>query len=82
MNYSPPAALIKFLKPYDREVRDLARKDYNRIPEILSEGVARGRREGAFLHRDRIHHELKARRSARLTALTSGGAIPCCAGRS
>ena len=24
MNFSPPAALIKFLKPYDREVRDLA----------------------------------------------------------
>jgi len=24
VNFSPPAALIKFLKPYDREVRDLA----------------------------------------------------------
>src|SRR5258707_8711276 len=24
MAYSPPAALVKFLKPYDREVRDLA----------------------------------------------------------
>jgi hypothetical protein len=24
MKYSPPAALIKFLKPYDREIRDLA----------------------------------------------------------
>jgi hypothetical protein len=24
MNHPPPAALIKFLKPYDREVRDLA----------------------------------------------------------
>ena len=26
MDYSPPAALIKFLKPYDPEVRDLALK--------------------------------------------------------
>ena len=56
--------------------RALERKSFNRIVEIASEGVARGRREGAFLHRDQIHHELKARRSARLTAITSGGAIP------
>jgi ATP-dependent Lhr-like helicase len=56
--------------------RNLERKDYNRILEMLSEGIARGRREAGYLHRDRIHHELKARRAARLTAITSGGAIP------
>src|SRR5258708_34303459 len=26
MAYSPPAALVKFLKPYDREIQDLALK--------------------------------------------------------
>jgi ATP-dependent Lhr-like helicase len=56
--------------------RNLERTDFNRILEMMSEGIARGRREGAFLHRDRIHHQLKARRAARLTAITSGGAIP------
>jgi ATP-dependent helicase Lhr and Lhr-like helicase len=56
--------------------RNLPRKEFNRILDILSEGIARGRREGAYLHRDRIHHEIKARKSARLTAITSGGAIP------
>ncbi|MGH2401055.1 MAG: DEAD/DEAH box helicase, partial [bacterium] len=37
--------------------------------------VRRGR-SGAFLHRDRIHGMLRARRGARLAAITSGGAIP------
>jgi ATP-dependent Lhr-like helicase len=64
--------LFRSAHPY----RNLERKDFNRIVEILSEGIARGRREGAFLHRDRIHHQLKARKAARLTAVTSGGAIP------
>ena len=35
----------------------------------------RGRR-AALVHRDEVHGRLLARRSARLTALTSGGAIP------
>jgi len=56
--------------------RNLERKEFDRIVAILSEGIAVGRKEGAYVHRDAIHHELKARRSARLTALTSGGAIP------
>ena len=30
----------------------------------------------AYLHRDQIHHRLRARRHARISALTSGGAIP------
>ena len=30
----------------------------------------------AYLHRDRIHGRVRARRGARLAALTSGGAIP------
>src|SRR5262249_10446337 len=35
----------------------------------------RGRR-GALIHHDAINHRLRARRGARLTALTSGGTIP------
>ncbi|HEX2064868.1 MAG TPA: hypothetical protein VHE80_10660, partial [Acidimicrobiales bacterium] len=37
--------------------------------------TGRGRR-GAYLHHDRINGELRARNSARLAAVTSGGAIP------
>ena len=36
---------------------------------------ARGR-YGAYLHRDRVNGKLRARRGARLAAITSGGAIP------
>ena len=43
---------------------------------MISEGIVSGRKEGAYVHRDLVHHELKPRRSARLTAITSGGAIP------
>jgi ATP-dependent helicase Lhr and Lhr-like helicase len=44
---------------------------------MLSEGVSDRRgRAGAYIHRDRIGGMLKARRSARLAAITSGGAIP------
>jgi len=44
---------------------------------MLSEGVSDRRgRNGAHLHRDRVNRKLKARRGARLAAITSGGAIP------
>jgi ATP-dependent helicase Lhr and Lhr-like helicase len=57
--------------------RHLPRADFEAVLEMLSEGVAtqRGRRS-AHLHRDRVHHKLRARRGARLAAITSGGAIP------
>src|SRR6516165_1583231 len=38
-------------------------------------GTRRGRR-GALIHHDAVNHVLRGRRGARLTALTSGGAIP------
>src|SRR5881409_2476780 len=43
---------------------------------MLADGVAtrRGRR-GALLHLDRVHGRVRARRGARLAAITSGGAI-------
>ena len=57
--------------------RSLPRADFDAVIDVVSEGVAtkRGRR-GAFLHLDRVHGRLRARRGARLAAITSGGAIP------
>src|SRR5439155_15202836 len=51
--------------------------DFDAVIGILSEGLSttRGRR-GAYLHRDSVNRRLRARRGARLTAITSGGAIP------
>lgn len=44
---------------------------------MLSEGFATSRgRRGAYLHHDQVHHRLRPRRSARLTAITNGGTIP------
>jgi len=66
-------ALVRRAYPY----RAFAREDFDAIVEMLAEGVSdrRGRR-GAHLHFDRVHGILRARRGARLAAVTSGGAIP------
>ena len=66
-------ALVRRAWPY----RALTRGEFDAVLGILCEGVAdrRGRR-GAYLHRDRVHGRLRARRGARLAAITSGGAIP------
>ena len=65
--------LMRSAYPY----RDLAREDFDQLLEMLSEGVeTRRSRRSAYLHRDRIHGVLRARRGARLTAITNGGAIP------
>jgi ATP-dependent Lhr-like helicase len=57
--------------------RDLARDDFNDVLDMLSEGIAPRRgRWGAHLHRDRVNRRLHARKGARLTAITCGGAIP------
>jgi len=57
--------------------RNLTRDDYTAVVRMLAEGYAtrRGRR-GAYLHRDAVNGVLRARRGARLTALTNGGVIP------
>ncbi|MGB6285899.1 MAG: DEAD/DEAH box helicase, partial [Xanthobacteraceae bacterium] len=57
--------------------RELARKDFDAVVQMLADGFAtrRGRR-GALIHRDAVHQMLRARRGARTTALTSGGTIP------
>ncbi|MGH7893207.1 MAG: helicase-related protein, partial [Candidatus Binatia bacterium] len=57
--------------------RRLKREDFDAVLDMLAEGVStrRGRRS-AHLHHDRVHGRLRARRGARLAAITSGGAIP------
>jgi ATP-dependent helicase Lhr and Lhr-like helicase len=56
---------------------DLSRPQFDVIIEMLAEGIAGSRgRYGAYLFRDRISGVVKARRGSRLTAITSGGAIP------
>jgi ATP-dependent Lhr-like helicase len=55
----------------------LPRETYDTVVDVLSEGIATHRgRAGALLHRDAVGRRLRARRGARLTAITSGGAIP------
>ena len=59
--------------PYRRLTRD----EFDEVVELVSAGVETGRgRRMAYLHRDRVHGRLRARRGARLSSLTSGGAIP------
>ncbi len=66
-------ALVRRAYPY----RSLSRETYEAVLEMLSEGIASRRgRYGAYIHRDRINRKLRARRGARLAAITSGGAIP------
>jgi ATP-dependent Lhr-like helicase len=55
----------------------LDRSDFDEVVELVSSGVVTGRgRRGAHVHRDRVNNVLRPRRGARLTATTSGGAIP------
>jgi len=66
-------ALVKRAWPY----RDLAWETYAQVLQMLAEGVSERRgRMRVHLHRDRVHHVLRARKGARLTALMNGGAIP------
>src|SRR5467141_475347 len=57
--------------------RNLTREEFDKVVKMLAEGFStkRGRR-AALIHHDAINHRLRGRRGARLTALTSGGAIP------
>jgi ATP-dependent Lhr-like helicase len=65
--------IVRRAYPY----RNLTKKEFEQVLQMLSEGVStrRGRR-GAYLHRDRVNGVVRARRGARLTAITNGGAIP------
>ena len=65
--------LVRSAWPY----RNLTRGEFDQVVAMLAEGFStkRGRRS-ALIHHDAINHRLRGRRGARLTALTSGGAIP------
>jgi ATP-dependent Lhr-like helicase len=66
-------ALLRGAYPY----RNLERKEFDECVQMLAEGFStrRGRR-AALLHHDSINKMLRPRKGARLTAITSGGAIP------
>ena len=66
-------ALLRRASPY----RNLTRADFESVVLMLAEGFStkRGRR-GALIHHDAVNRILRGRRGARLTAMTSGGAIP------
>ena len=66
-------ALVRHAYPY----RSLTKDQFLTIIRMLADGFTtrRGRR-GAYLHYDAINGRVRARRGARLTALTNGGAIP------
>ena len=65
--------LVRRAYPY----RTLPRDTFNAVVRMLADGFStrRGAR-AAYIHRDAVHRELRARRGARLTAVTSGGTIP------
>ena len=66
-------AFVRRAWPY----RTLERADFDAVLDVLSEGIATARgHSGAYLHRDAVNRRLRGRRNARLTAITSGGAIP------
>ena len=65
--------LVRGAAPY----RSLNRSDFDAVIAMTAEGFStrRGRR-GALLHRDEVNAAVRGRRGSRLTAQTSGGAIP------
>src|ERR1700716_1264882 len=65
--------LMRSAYPY----RNLTRKEFADVLRMLAEGFStrRGRRS-SLIHHDAVNHRVRARRGARLLALTSGGAIP------
>jgi ATP-dependent Lhr-like helicase len=57
--------------------RDLQRGEFDQCVAMLAEGFSTRRgRHGALIHRDAVNKRLRPRRGGRLTAITSGGAIP------
>jgi ATP-dependent Lhr-like helicase len=65
--------LLRGSYPY----RDLSRAAFDGIVHMLAEGFTTRRgRHGALIYHDAVNHVLRGRAGARLTAITSGGAIP------
>ena len=57
--------------------RNLRRSDFDRTIEYLSEGISHNMgRSRVYLYHDQVQKRLRARKGARITASTNGGAIP------
>jgi ATP-dependent Lhr-like helicase len=55
----------------------LTREEFDATLALVSDGIETGRgTRGAYVHHDRVNHEVRGRKAARLAAITSGGAIP------
>jgi len=66
-------ALMRRAWPYAA----LPRERFDAVVRMLADGyTTRQGPRGSYLHRDAVHHQLRERRGARMTALTSGGTIP------
>ena len=65
--------MVRRAYPY----RNLSRESFDSVIRMLAEGFStkRGRRS-AYLHHDAVNQRLRGRRNARISAITSGGAIP------
>jgi ATP-dependent Lhr-like helicase len=65
--------MVRRAYPY----RNLDRQKFDSVVRMLAEGFStkRGRRS-AYLHHDAVNQRIRGRRNARISAITSGGAIP------
>lgn len=55
----------------------LTRESFDAVVRMLSEGfTTRQGPRGSYVHRDAVHHRLRERKGARMTAVMSGGTIP------
>lgn len=65
--------MIRRAYPY----RNLSREQFDSIIRMLAEGFStkRGKRS-TYLHHDAVNQRIRGRRNARISAITSGGAIP------
>jgi ATP-dependent Lhr-like helicase len=65
-------ALVRGAWPY----AGLERAMFDDVVRMLADGFATRTGRRAHVHRDAVHHKLREKRGARMTALTSGGTIP------
>lgn len=65
-------AVMRRAAPY----RNLSRDEFGEVVEMLARGYGNKHRPMAYIFYDAINEQIRARRSARTVAITSGGAIP------
>ena len=65
--------LVRRAAPYT----SLDRAEFDEVVDLVADGIETGRgRRGAYLHHDTVNGELRARKGARLAAVTSGRRHP------